>query len=154
MIKRRGQHLSWNPVPKLPHQVNDGALNFHRFNEHQPLYTVINPWLVVPDRISSQRSRNFRKSPLPHASALIQIDFGCVIGVQQTKQLPHVAKVDLIRRASRPGKQFKLVIDEEPLDNACPVWSRIILLKYGCGQALKVRKDNLLQHLGVVALAV
>ncbi|GFX79083.1 uncharacterized protein TNCV_3913681 [Trichonephila clavipes] len=37
----------------------------------------------------------------------------------------------------RPGKQFNLVIDEEPLDNACHVRSRIILLKYGCGQALK-----------------
>ncbi|GFU60626.1 uncharacterized protein TNCV_1730331 [Trichonephila clavipes] len=76
---------------------------------------------------------------------------------EQTKQLPHVAKVDLvwqlgcnldqslsnhgphvfyrqkIRRASWPVKQFNLVIDEEPLDNACHVWSRIILLKYGCG---------------------
>ncbi|GFY20414.1 hypothetical protein TNCV_210461 [Trichonephila clavipes] len=32
---------------------------------------------------------------MPHASALIQRDFGCILGVQQTKQLPHVAKVDL-----------------------------------------------------------
>ncbi|GFW14684.1 hypothetical protein TNCV_1561471 [Trichonephila clavipes] len=32
-----------------------------------------------------------------------------------------------------------MVIDEEPLDNACQLWSRIILLKYGCGQALKTR---------------
>ncbi|GFX36352.1 uncharacterized protein TNCV_4932651 [Trichonephila clavipes] len=96
----------------------------------------------------------------------------------QTNQLPHVAKVDLvgqlgvylgqslsnhgpyvfyrrkIRRASRPGKQFNLVIDEKPLDNACHVWSHIILLKYGCGQALKARKDNWLQHLGDVSLAV
>ncbi|GFU54583.1 uncharacterized protein TNCV_3025311 [Trichonephila clavipes] len=54
----------------------------------------------------------------------------------------------------RSGEQFNLVIDEEPLDNACQVWSRIILLKYGCGQALKVRKDNWLQQLGDVALAV
>ncbi|GFT48468.1 uncharacterized protein TNCV_3822531 [Trichonephila clavipes] len=54
--------------------------------------------------------------------------------------------------ASRPGKQINLVIDEEPLDNACHVWSRIILLKYGCCQALKVRKDNWLQHLRDVAL--
>ncbi|GFV15563.1 uncharacterized protein TNCV_4835891 [Trichonephila clavipes] len=59
-----------------------------------------------------------------------------------------------IRRASRTGKQFNLGIDEEPLDNASHVWSRIILLKYGCGQALKVRKDNWLQHLGDVVLAV
>ncbi|GFU44575.1 hypothetical protein TNCV_1506831 [Trichonephila clavipes] len=36
------------------------------------------------------------RSPLPHASALFQRDFGCVLGVQQTKQLPHVAKVDLV----------------------------------------------------------
>ncbi|GFW93184.1 uncharacterized protein TNCV_3333441 [Trichonephila clavipes] len=102
----------------------------------------------------------------------------CVFGVQQTKQLTHVAKVDLmwqmgcnlgqslsnhgshvfyrrkIRRANRPGKQLNLVIDEEPLDNACHMWSRIILLKYGCGQALKVRKKNWPQHLGDVALAV
>ncbi|GFT12145.1 hypothetical protein TNCV_127821 [Trichonephila clavipes] len=32
----------------------------------------------------------------PHASALIQRDFGCVLGERQTKQLPHVAKVDLV----------------------------------------------------------
>ncbi|GFS85540.1 uncharacterized protein TNCV_2793951 [Trichonephila clavipes] len=56
-------------------------------------------------------------------------------------------------RASQRSK-FNLVIKEEPLDNACHVWSHIILLKYGCGQALKVRKDNWLQHLGDVALAV
>ncbi|GFU95759.1 uncharacterized protein TNCV_4889481 [Trichonephila clavipes] len=59
-----------------------------------------------------------------------------------------------IRRASHPGKKFNLVIDEEPLDNACHVWSRITLLKCGCGQALKVRKDNWLEHLGHLALAV
>ncbi|GFV24883.1 amyloid protein-binding protein 2 [Trichonephila clavipes] len=47
---------------------------------------------VVPARISSHCWR----SPLPHASALIQRDFGCVLGVQRTKQLPHVAKVDLV----------------------------------------------------------
>ncbi|GFV76983.1 hypothetical protein TNCV_690531 [Trichonephila clavipes] len=29
------------------------------------------------------------------------------------------------------------MINEEPLDNACHVWSRIIPLKYGCNQALK-----------------
>ncbi|GFV18442.1 uncharacterized protein TNCV_4468781 [Trichonephila clavipes] len=50
---------------------------------------------------------------------------------------PHVFYRRKIRRASRPGKQFNLVIDEEPLDNAFPVWSCIILLKYGCSQALK-----------------
>ncbi|GFT55010.1 hypothetical protein TNCV_2325231 [Trichonephila clavipes] len=51
---------------------------------------------VVPSRISSQSSRHCWRSPLPHASALTQRDFGCVLGVQQTKQLPHVAKVDLV----------------------------------------------------------
>ncbi|GFW84220.1 uncharacterized protein TNCV_4878831 [Trichonephila clavipes] len=120
---------------------------------------------------SVKSSRYCWRSPLPHASVLIQRDFGCVLGVQQTKQLPHIAKVDLvwqlgcnlgqslsnhrphvfyrriIRRASQPGKQFNLVFDEEPLDNACHVWSRNILLKYGCGQALKLRKNNCLQHL-------
>ncbi|GFT22113.1 RNase H domain-containing protein [Trichonephila clavipes] len=35
-------------------------------------------------------------SSLPHASALTQRDLGCVLGVQQTKQLPHVAIVDLV----------------------------------------------------------
>ncbi|GFT57156.1 hypothetical protein TNCV_1691761 [Trichonephila clavipes] len=51
---------------------------------------------VVPARVSSHSSHHCWKSPLPHASALIQRDFGCVLGVQQTKQLPHVAKVDLV----------------------------------------------------------
>ncbi|GFT86190.1 hypothetical protein TNCV_3257691 [Trichonephila clavipes] len=32
-------------------------------------------------------------------------------------------------QAGQRKKQFNLVIDEEPLDNACHVWSRIILLK-------------------------
>ncbi|GFW19551.1 uncharacterized protein TNCV_1604431 [Trichonephila clavipes] len=123
---------------------------------------------VVPVRISNQSSRHCWRSPLPNASVLIQRNFGCVLGVQQTKQLLHVAKVDLvwqlgqslshhrpqvfyqqkIRRASRPRKQFNLVIDEEPLDNAFHVWSHIILLKYGCGQALKVRLES--DHRGVV----
>ncbi|GFW88967.1 hypothetical protein TNCV_2684011 [Trichonephila clavipes] len=50
----------------------------------------------VPARISGQSSRHCWRSPLPHTSALIQKDFGCVLGVQQTKQLPHVVKVDLV----------------------------------------------------------
>ncbi|GFX58243.1 uncharacterized protein TNCV_4050011 [Trichonephila clavipes] len=98
--------------------------------------------------------------------------------ISQTKKLPRVATVDVvwqlgcnlaqllskhetrvfyqlkIQKASRPGKQFNLVVDEEPLDNACNVWSRITLLKYGCGLALKARMDNWLQHLGDVALAI
>ncbi|GFV53425.1 uncharacterized protein TNCV_2205611 [Trichonephila clavipes] len=59
-----------------------------------------------------------------------------------------------IWRTSQPGKQFNLVMDDDPWDSACHVWSCIILLKYGYGQALKVRKDNWLLHLGDVALAV
>ncbi|GFW88138.1 HTH_48 domain-containing protein [Trichonephila clavipes] len=51
---------------------------------------------VVPARISSQSSSHCWRSPLPHASVLIERGFGCVLGVQQTKQLPHVAKVDLV----------------------------------------------------------
>ncbi|GFU56037.1 hypothetical protein TNCV_3405041 [Trichonephila clavipes] len=50
---------------------------------------------VVPDRISIQNSRHCWRSHLPHASALIQRDFGCVLEEQETKQLPYVAKVDL-----------------------------------------------------------
>ncbi|GFU19797.1 hypothetical protein TNCV_4283421 [Trichonephila clavipes] len=50
--------------------------------------------LKTPAQISSQSSHHCWRSPLPHASALIQRDFRCVLGVQQTKQLPHVAKVD------------------------------------------------------------
>ncbi|GFS99024.1 hypothetical protein TNCV_1890351 [Trichonephila clavipes] len=50
---------------------------------------------VVPAKNRSRSSRHCWRSPLPHTSALIQGDFGCVLGVQQIKQLPHVAKVDL-----------------------------------------------------------
>ncbi|GFV79791.1 uncharacterized protein TNCV_1726161 [Trichonephila clavipes] len=101
---------------------------------------------MVPARISSQSSSHCWRSPLLHALALIQRDFGCILGVQQTKHLPHVPKVDLvwqlgcnlgqsvsnhgphvfhrrkIRKVRRPGKQFNLVIDEEHLDNAYHVW--------------------------------
>ncbi|GFW74277.1 uncharacterized protein TNCV_2524801 [Trichonephila clavipes] len=80
--------------------------------------------------------------------------WGCNMGQPLSNHGPHVFYRRKIRRASRPGKQFNLVINEEPLDNACHMWSRIILLKYGCGQALKVRKANCLQYLGNVALAV
>ncbi|GFU14892.1 hypothetical protein TNCV_3386801 [Trichonephila clavipes] len=37
----------------------------------------------------------------------------------------------------RSGEQAGQGSNSEPLDNACHVWSRIILLKYVCGQALK-----------------
>ncbi|GFT03343.1 hypothetical protein TNCV_2985151 [Trichonephila clavipes] len=52
------------------------------------------------------------------------------------------------------GSNSIWLIDEEPLDNACHVWSCITMLKNGCGQALKLGKDNWLQHLGDVALSV
>ncbi|GFY12425.1 uncharacterized protein TNCV_1798471 [Trichonephila clavipes] len=77
----------------------------------------------------------------------------CSLGQSLSNHGPHVFYRRKIGRASRPGKQFNLMIDEETFYNACHVWSRIILLKYGCDQALKVRKDNWLQHLGDVALS-
>ncbi|GFW09274.1 uncharacterized protein TNCV_4276031 [Trichonephila clavipes] len=80
--------------------------------------------------------------------------WGCNLGQSLSNYGPHVFYRRRNRRASRPREQFNLVIDEESLDNACHVWSSIILLKYGCGQALKVRYDNWLQHLGDVVLAV
>ncbi|GFV27317.1 uncharacterized protein TNCV_3795121 [Trichonephila clavipes] len=79
---------------------------------------------------------------------------GCNLGQSLSSHRPHVFYRQKIRRASWTGKQLNLVIDEEPLDNACHDWSCIIQLKYGCGQALKVRKDKWLEHLGDVALAV
>ncbi|GFW26952.1 hypothetical protein TNCV_1377911 [Trichonephila clavipes] len=51
---------------------------------------------VVPSRINSQSSHHCRSTPLPHAWALFQRDFGYALGVQQTKKLPHVVKVDLV----------------------------------------------------------
>ncbi|GFS72231.1 uncharacterized protein TNCV_2442671 [Trichonephila clavipes] len=80
--------------------------------------------------------------------------WGCNLGQSLSNHEPHVFYRRKIQRSSRPEKQFNLVIDEEPLDNVCRVWSCTIMLKYSCGQALKVRKDNWLQHLGDVALAV
>ncbi|GFT48222.1 uncharacterized protein TNCV_4023031 [Trichonephila clavipes] len=80
--------------------------------------------------------------------------WGCNLGQSLSNHRPHVFYRRKIWRASRSGKQFNLVIDAKPLDNACHVWLRIIQLKYGCGQALKVRKDNWLHRLGNVALAV
>ncbi|GFT91384.1 transposable element Tc3 transposase [Trichonephila clavipes] len=80
--------------------------------------------------------------------------WGCNLGQSLSNHGSYVFYRRKIQRASRPEKQFNLVIDEEHLDNACHVWLGIILLKYGCDQALNVRKDNWLQHLGDVALAV
>ncbi|GFV81218.1 uncharacterized protein TNCV_4772461 [Trichonephila clavipes] len=67
--------------------------------------------------------------------------WGCNLGQSLSNHELHVFYWRKIQRASRPGKQFNLVI-EEPLDNACHVWSRIMLLKYGWGHALKVKKDH------------
>ena len=55
--------------------------------------------------------------------------WGCNLGQSLSNHGPHVFYRRKIRRASRPGKQFNLAIDEEPLNNACHVLSRIILLK-------------------------
>ncbi|GFW71830.1 uncharacterized protein TNCV_4658781 [Trichonephila clavipes] len=79
--------------------------------------------------------------------------WGCNLGQSLNNHRPHVFYRRKIRRASQPGNQFNLVIDEEPLDNPRHVCLLIILVKYGCGQAQKLRKDNWLQHLGDVALS-
>ncbi|GFT11151.1 uncharacterized protein TNCV_1084991 [Trichonephila clavipes] len=79
--------------------------------------------------------------------------WGCNLVQSLSNHGPHVFYRRKIQRASRPRKQFNLVIDEESLDIACYVRSHIILLKYGGGQALKVRKDNWLQQLADVELA-
>ncbi|GFT15092.1 hypothetical protein TNCV_4316651 [Trichonephila clavipes] len=74
-------------------------LRFPRSEAHDHIgmvATVTQRLSVVPARISSQSSRHCWRSPLPHASALIQRDFGCVLEVQKTKQPPHVDKVDLV----------------------------------------------------------
>ncbi|GFW32502.1 uncharacterized protein TNCV_676601 [Trichonephila clavipes] len=97
----------------------------------------------------------YRPSSFPTLPKLIWCgSLGCNLGQSLINHGPHVFYWRKIWRTSRPGKQFNLVIDEEPLDNACHEWSHIILLKYGCDQALNVRKHNWLQHLGDVALAV
>ncbi|GFW32005.1 hypothetical protein TNCV_2600321 [Trichonephila clavipes] len=75
---------------------HDTPLNFFMLGGTYVVPPILIHLFVVPARISSQSSRHCWRSPLPHASALIQRDFGCVLGVQQTKQLPHVAKVDLV----------------------------------------------------------
>ncbi|GFU90429.1 hypothetical protein TNCV_3948591 [Trichonephila clavipes] len=73
------------------------TLNFGPEFDSTDLLTLKIPIsFVVPARISNQSRVHCWRSPLPLASALIQRDFGCVLGVQQTKQLPHVAKVDLV----------------------------------------------------------
>ncbi|GFS72458.1 hypothetical protein TNCV_2116081 [Trichonephila clavipes] len=88
-----GPEPSW-PMPKdFPVLCPSGPLGacFKR-----PMNKPALHYSVVPDRISSQSSRHCWRSPMPHASALIPRDFGCVLGEQQTKQLPHITKVDLV----------------------------------------------------------
>ncbi|GFV72877.1 uncharacterized protein TNCV_1325881 [Trichonephila clavipes] len=91
---------------------------------------------------------------LPKLNCCVKCKLGCNLGKSLSNRGLHVFYRRKIRKSSRTGKQFNLIIDEEPLDNACHVWSRIILLKYGCDLALKVRKANWLQHIGDVAMAV
>ncbi|GFV48992.1 hypothetical protein TNCV_2164821 [Trichonephila clavipes] len=76
-------------------ESSKGPLNADAFSA---LETAIERLLckVVPARISSQSNRHCWRSPLPHVSVLIQRDLGCDLGVQQTKQIPHVAKVNLV----------------------------------------------------------
>ncbi|GFT43915.1 hypothetical protein TNCV_1183461 [Trichonephila clavipes] len=85
----------------IPITIDCNVVAFIVFEEgfHQPIQRTKH---VVPARISSQSRRHCWRSPLPHASALIQRGFGCVLGVQQTKQLPHVAKVDLMWQLGVP----------------------------------------------------
>ncbi|GFX93051.1 uncharacterized protein TNCV_139951 [Trichonephila clavipes] len=53
--------------------------------------------------------------------------WGCNPGQSMSNCGPHVFYRRKIWRASRPGKKFKLMI-EELLNKECHVWSRIILL--------------------------
>ncbi|UYV71929.1 hypothetical protein LAZ67_9001179 [Cordylochernes scorpioides] len=89
-------------------------------------------------KVSARRPSSFHTLP-----NLIWYDsWECNLGQSLNNNRQHVFYRRKIWRASRPWKQFNLANDEKPLGNECHVWSRIILLKYGCGQALKVRKDN------------
>ncbi|GFX46272.1 hypothetical protein TNCV_1372141 [Trichonephila clavipes] len=94
-------HRIDKPVKQLLHDTFsvDRVISRGFENVWLPRSPDLNPcdfYLVVPARISSQSSRHSWRSPLPHVSALIERDFGCVLGEQQTKQLPHVAKVNLV----------------------------------------------------------
>ncbi|GFW33445.1 hypothetical protein TNCV_2796121 [Trichonephila clavipes] len=91
-------HIGWNvgylSLPALAWLLGDWF--WIQLIISVPSIVLLSSYCVVPARISSQSSRHYWRSLLPHASALIQRDFGCVLGVQQTKQLPHIAKVDLM----------------------------------------------------------
>ncbi|GFT58844.1 hypothetical protein TNCV_184991 [Trichonephila clavipes] len=96
--ERRGLENIYFPPLQLHAEIVEveigGVAIYRLFGEFRRAKSYCH--LVVPARSSSQSSRHCWRSLLPHASALIQRDFGCVLGIQQTKQLPHVAKVDLV----------------------------------------------------------
>ncbi|GFU62426.1 hypothetical protein TNCV_1405481 [Trichonephila clavipes] len=80
-------------------KVHDGKCNREfqiGWTEKHGLISKGDKERVIPARIISQSNRNCWSSTLPLTSALIQKDFGGVLGVQPTKHLPHVAKVDLV----------------------------------------------------------
>ncbi|GFU97287.1 kinesin light chain [Trichonephila clavipes] len=83
-------------VTSFPEKIDRNAIKDHDSVSDNQKQGNISTKSVVPARISNQSSRHCWRSPLPHTLTLIQRDFGCVLGVQQTKQLPHVAKVDLV----------------------------------------------------------
>ncbi|UYV68949.1 hypothetical protein LAZ67_6001758 [Cordylochernes scorpioides] len=98
---------------------------------------------IDPDYIPSCHTRStlatrgscLQTKQLLHVAKLDLVwQLGCNLGKSLSNHEPHVFYRRKFRRANRPGKQFHLEIDEEPLDSACHVWSRIIQVKYGCGQ--------------------
>ncbi|GFV45884.1 hypothetical protein TNCV_2322432 [Trichonephila clavipes] len=114
VVQRLWNHFkSEDPVSREDMFQSCGPLCWarkHIFQARKQWVSILFPdqFSVVPARISSQSSRHCWRSPLPHTSTLIQRDFGYVLGVHQTKQLSHVAKVDLVKDPeSEPArKQF------------------------------------------------
>ncbi|GFY27519.1 hypothetical protein TNCV_2071391 [Trichonephila clavipes] len=96
--------------------------------------------IVVPARIRSQSNPHCWRPPLPHASALIQRDFGCVLGVQQTKQLPHVAKVDLVWQLRVTSVVVHNAAAQHPLSTVSPDSNPTIVVLQT--DAWLVSKDN------------
>ncbi|GFV95172.1 hypothetical protein TNCV_1292901 [Trichonephila clavipes] len=90
-------------VNATPRKTRDSTRKFYFVGNMLTKYQTIKfidfceVWFL-PESVAThtQGSRHCWRSPLPPASVLIQRDFGCVLGVQLTKQLPHVAKVDLV----------------------------------------------------------
>ncbi|GFT72585.1 hypothetical protein TNCV_974341 [Trichonephila clavipes] len=83
-------------IDNLEVQLNKRRDCYEVLNTRFEIFRNLHEKDVVPIRISSQSSHHCWRSPLPHASPLIQRDFGCVLRVQQSKQPPHVAKVDQV----------------------------------------------------------